>query len=232
MSSKRLRLVLLGSLSVLALLFVLIMVMGLSLLTKKSQNMVKLKLEAKSLEAQLGSLGQAKKEIEQYNYFKGVAKSVIPDDKDQAQAVVDIVRLARESGISIQTITFPSSDLGEAPKNVPGGAAAGGGTSGTAPAGTAPAATSTAAQAISQAKPVAGIKGLYSLELTIAPEIGTQLSPAQQVTYPKMIDFLKRIERNRRTAQITQVNIQPQTPGTVVSDFINFTLVVNIFIKP
>lgn len=227
MSSKRLRLVLLGSLFALALLFVATMVVGLSLLSKKSQRMVSLKVETKSLEAQLGSLGQAKKEIEQYSYFKGVAKSVIPDDKDQAQAVVDIIRLARESGISIQTITFPSSDLGEAPKNVPAS-----GASGTAASGAAPAATSTAAQAISQAKPVPGIKGLYSLELTIAPEIGTQLPPAQQVTYPKMIDFLKRIERNRRTAQITQVNIQPQTPGTVVSDFINFTLVINIFIKP
>lgn len=227
MSSKRLRLVLLGSLFALALLFVATMVVGLSLLNKKSQRMVSLKVETKSLEAQLGSLGQAKKEIEQYSYFKGVAKSVIPDDKDQAQAVVDIIRLARESGISIQTITFPSSDLGEAPKNVPAS-----GASGTAASGAAPAATSTAAQAISQAKPVPGIKGLYSLELTIAPEIGTQLPPAQQVTYPKMIDFLKRIERNRRTAQITQVNIQPLTPGTVVSDFINFTLVINIFIKP
>lgn len=217
MTSKRLRMILLGMLGFLALAFIIAAVAGTSMLGKKSQKMVNLKTESKVLEAQLNSLGQAKKEVQQYSYFKDVAKTVIPTDKDQAQAVLDIVRLANESGIALQSITFPTSTLG-------GPAAASGSTA--APA-TTPSSTSAA---ISQAKPVTGIKGLYSLELTITPDVNPQLPADKQVTYDKMLDFLKRIERNRRTAQITEVNITPQS--TTGSKLISFNLVINIFIKP
>ncbi|MBA3757388.1 hypothetical protein H0X09_00775 [Candidatus Saccharibacteria bacterium] len=220
MSSKRLRLILLISIAVLSLGFLGTYIVGMSLLSKKSQNMVDLRSESKSLDAQLESLSLAKKEAEQYSYFKDVAKSVIPNDKDQAQAVLDIVRMANESGISLQSIIFPASTLG--------------GSSGSAPvAGAAPSTppiTSSTSAAISQAKPVAGIKGLYSLKVTITPDISLGLPPNKQVTYAKMLDFLQRIERNRRTAQITTVGIQPKTSET--TKVINFSLDLNIFIKP
>jgi hypothetical protein len=228
MNAKRLKLVLLVSLGVLAVVFVVIFVFGISMLNKKSQKMVELKLESQKVENQLNGLAQAKKEIEQYGYFKNIANSVIPNDKDQAQAVVDIYNVAKESGIKIQTISFPSSNLGEAAKPA---APAAGTTSNTVPPATS-AVGASPSEAISQAKPVANIKGLYSLELTIAPEIGTQLGKSEQVTYPKLLDFLQRIERNRRTAQITSIAIDPQTPGTVISDAVKFTLVINIFLKP
>jgi hypothetical protein len=132
-----------------------------------------------------------------------VATSVIPNDKDQAEAVLEINQLAQAAGISISSITFPSSTLGSKTS-----------------------AAASASKAISQAVPVPGIPGLYSLELTITPQVGASTPTDKQVTYAKMLDFLNRIENNRRTAQISQVNIEPN------GGQINFTLVLNIFIKP
>lgn len=219
--SRRLQYILLGVLGLLVISFLALTIMGMSMINEKSEKMVDLKLQSKVAQSQLDNLALAKKEIEQYSYFKEVAKSVIPDDKDQAQAVLDIVRYAEESGILIQSITFPSSNLGP-------GAGAGAATPTT---GSTSATTASPSTATSQAKPVPDIKGLYSLELTITPESGTTLPAEQQITYPKMLKFLEKIERNRRTAQITQVNVQPQTNNST-GEYIDFSLIINIFIKP
>jgi hypothetical protein len=210
--NKMLRWILLGALGLSVVLFFAIMVEGMSLLSSRSQQLVDLKVKSETADAQLSNLEQAKKDVEKYSYFKDVAKTVIPNDKDQAEAVLEINQMASQSGIAIQSITFPASNLGISTPS------AGGTTSAANPA----------ASPISQATPVTGIPGLYSLQLTITPAVGNDVPPAQQVTYAKMLDFLNRIENNRHTAQITQVNIQPGTNNLTVG----FTLVVNIFIKP
>jgi ABC-type transport system involved in multi-copper enzyme maturation permease subunit len=216
MNSKKFRLILIGIFALSVIGFAGTCFLGLSLLKSKSAQMVDLKLKNKTAEAQLSNLEISKQDIEKYSYFKEVAKTVIPDDKDQAQAVLEIFQMAQASGIGIQSITFPSSNLGA--KTVAPSATAG---------STAPAAVDSApTKAISQAAPVSGIPGLYSVQLTISPLSGSQLPPSQQVTYAKMLDFLSRIENNRRTAQITQVNIQPGN-----GQQLNFSLTVNIFIK-
>lgn len=217
MNARRLRLILSIVLVLLSLAFLAILVTGLSLLGSKSQKMTELKLQSRTADEQLSSLERSKKEIDQYSYFKEVAKTVIPDDKDQAQALLEISQIANESGISLQSVSFPASSLGS--RATVGSST--GGTSG----------TNAAPSLISQAKPVTGINGLYSIELTVTPETGTQVSPDKLVTYPKMLDFLDRIERNRRTAQITQVNIQP-VGGAGPNQLISFNLTLNIFIKP
>ncbi len=222
MNSQRFRLVLLGILGLCCAMFIFLCVVGLSTLREQSNKVVDLKLKNQTANAQLTNLGISKKEVEKYSYFKTVASTVIPNDKDQAEAVLEIFQLASQSGISLQSITFPSSNLGvkSAPSNP---STASGGSSATA---TSP----NTQKIISQSTPVIGIPGLYSVQLTIAPDSGPQVPEDQQVTYPKMLDFLSRIENNRRTAQITQVNIQPT--GNPGSGQINFTLTVNIFIKP
>jgi len=178
--------------------------------------MVNLKLKNKTAEAQLSNLESSKADIAKYAYFKSVASSVIPNDKDQVQAVIEIEQIAQAAGIGIQSITFPSSTLGV------------GSASSTAAVPATASSATTSTGAISQAVPVSGIPGLYSLQLTINPSNGQDIPPSQQVTYAKMLDFLNRIENNRRTAQISQVNIQPGTGNLPL----NFNLVLNIFIKP
>jgi len=211
MNAKKLRFTLLGMIGLAVVLFFVICVVGLSKLSAQSQKMVAFKLKSQALDYQLISLGQAKKQVEQYSYIKNVAAEVIPNDKDQAQAVLEINQIAQQSGIAIGSISFPASTLGVG----------------------ADAAKASTSKLISQAQPVPGIKGLYSVQLIIAPLSGSNVPAAQQVTYPKLLDFLNRIEDNQRTAQITQVVVEPLggTGGSAASA-ITFSLTINIFIKP
>lgn len=215
MNSKRLRLILIGLLAVGALLFVVVCVSGLSALQEKSKKVVELKLKSRTVDSQLTNFAQAKNEVEKYSYFKQVAKTVIPNDKDQAQAVLDVFQLANESGIALQSVTFSASTLGVRSTSTTGNAQ-----------------SATTQTILSQAKPVDGIPGLYSIELTVSPDTSTQVPADKRASYPKLLDFLDRIEHNRRTAQVTQVNVQPQGSDAGSSQFINFSLIINIFIKP
>ncbi len=220
MNQNRLRLILLGLLAGASLLFFITAFGGLSLLSAKSQKLVELKTQNKTVDIQSSNLAASKKQVEQYAYFNDIAKTVLPTDKDQAQAAADIFKLADQSGIAIASITFPASDLGA---KTPASSSSADSTNAT---------TAPATSAVSQAKPVEGIAGLYALELTISPQSGGGVVESKLVTYSKLLDFLGRIEHNRRTAQITKVNIQPQITESGPSQFINFTLVINIFIKP
>lgn len=222
MNSQKFRLVLLGVFGACVIAFLALCVLGLSALGNESKKVVDLKLKNQTADSQLTNLAVSKQEVEKYSYFKTVASTVIPNDKNQAEAVLEIFQLADQSGINIQSITFPTSSLG-----LKTGAPVAPST--TSPSSSSPIVPSTQ-KIISQSTPVTGIPGLYSVQLTITPESGSQLSTERQVTYPKMLDFLSRIENNRRTAQITQVNIQPL--GGSGGSQINFSLIVNIFIKP
>ena len=135
--------------------------------------------------------------------------------------IIEINRVANEAGISIQSITFPTSTLGLT-------------TSTTSSTSSADATSSSSSKtAISQAKPVTGIPGLYSLELTITPESASTAPTSKQLTYAKMLDFLNRIENNRHTAQITEVDITPSGTGnSILGSGFTFVLKLNIFIKP
>jgi len=215
LNSKNTRLLLIASLVAMVALFIGLMFAGLSILGSKSDSLVKLKAQSQADDYELLNLEQAKKDVAKYAYFKEVAKTVIPNDKDQAEAVSEIFQFAQAAGIRIGSITFPTSSLGL----TTGGLSA-------AQDATAPTAASTA---ITQAKPVTGIPGLYSLELTITPQTGNDVPVNLQVTYPKILAFLKSIEDNRRTAQITQVIINPPSS---TDQSLSFTLTTNIFIKP
>lgn len=226
MNNKKARNLLLGMLGLAIMLFIAISIIGASMLSKKSQEMVSLKVKSANIDSQLINLAQAKKDVEKYKSFNDIAASVIPKDKNQVQAIADIFQIAKESGISLQSVTFPTSNLGANKPAVPSGASVG--SSGNQ---TATAATPTQS-AISQAKPFSAVPGLFSLELTVTPQVGDTLSPDQQVTFSEFITFLSAIENNRRTAQITRVSIQPISTNSNASDLINFTLTLNVFIKP
>ena len=219
LNSKNLRMIFLISIGLSILVFVVVLFFGLSMLSKHSKSMVDLKVQSQTADAQLADLQQAKKQVDKYSFFKDVAKTVIPNDKDQAEAVVEINNMAEASGIAIQSITFPNSTLGLT-------------TSGTATTSQDATSSSASKAALSQAKPVSGISGLYSLELTITPDSSKALPASKQITYEKMLDFLSRIENNRHTAQITDVSITPAGSGTNPNSGFSFTLTINIFIKP
>lgn len=219
MTNKKLRLTVFVSIAVTIALFCLLYVLGVAQLSHKSRDMVAKKLESKTLEAELTNMASAKKDIETYGYFNNLAKTVIPSDKDQAQAVVDIFNFASQSGFEIASINFPTSNLGTK--------------AGTTPTNTNQSAVSASpSTAVSQAQPVKGIAGLYSLNLIIKPNFDPGQPDNLKPTYPKIIDFLRRIEQNRRTAQISNIQFLPQSTDTGPSAYLNFSLSINIFIKP
>ena len=189
------------------------LVIGDLTLGKQAKKLLDLRLEDKFLDEQQAALIRASKEIEQYQELEQVSKSVVPQDKDQARAVREIVRIANDSGIKIGSITFPNSNLGSKPQATTSNPDAPG--EKTAPT----------QSPVSQAKAVEGISGVYALEMTIIPDA------EQPITYNQFLKFLKRLENNRRTAQVTSAKIDPV--GTDPnSSYISFTLTINIFVKP
>ncbi len=176
-------------------------VYGNKMLEQNSQQLLSLKVDNKVLEQQQTNLIQANKDIAKYSNLEQITQSIVPQDKDQARAVREIVQLANESGINLKSITFPASSLG-----------ATGATAQGAPK-----------SSISQAVPVSGIEGLYSLEMNIVPQ--------NKVAYYQFIDFLSKLEKNRRTALVTHVSIDPSSADSK-NAAISFSLTINIFIKP
>lgn len=213
MTSKRVFFILIGLMAALAFAFVGVMVFGNKILQERSKKLVELKLENAMLEQQQVALVQANKDIERYAELEKIAKAVVPQDKDQAKAVREIIQLAEKHGIAIRSITFPASTLGQ--KAAPAPKAEGEDNAAQKPA----------APPITQAKPVEGITGVYALEMNIIPD------DSRPITYYQFLDFLSSLENNRRTAQVTQIRIDPKSRSRT-NPLISFSLTINIFIKP
>lgn len=182
-------------------------------LNKYSTKLVSLKLDTQIIESQQNSLIIAKKNLEKFSALDKIAKQIVPQDKDQAKAVREINNLAAQSNISIASFTFPVSNLGQ---------------KSTAPAVTSndetkPTAPKPSTEAITQAKPVPGLNGLYQLDITILSDT------TKPSTYAQIIDFLQRLENNRRTAQVSQISIQPDGNNR---NKLNFNITLTVYIKP
>lgn len=214
MNSKRIFYILTGCLVLLAGVGVGGIVMGNKLLAKSAGKLNELKLETSIIDEQQNSLAQAKRDIEKYAELETIAKTVVPQEKDQARTVREIVRFAQESGVPIANITFPTSDLG---------AAAAKPTPSTGTDGTTTTTPKTTVPPISQVKPVEGIKGVYQLEVSIQNDKNTP------TRYQSLITFLRKLEQNRRTSQVTNVGIQPDPKNR---NLITYTMTINVYIKP
>jgi hypothetical protein len=209
MTTKRIYFVMLGLVGVLFIAMLVGAYQVNGLLKSKAKHLVDLKLQSQVVSSQQTGLQQAKKQVAQYSSFATTAKSIVPQDKDQAEAVREIANLAAESGIArLSSVTFPLSTLG--------------GPAGTSSSGsTAPAAKSKGS--LTQLTPVKGITGVYSLQITI------QQKSDAAIPYNRFLTFLSKLEQNRRTAQVTSIILQPDN---VRPDLVAFTLTLNEFIKP
>lgn len=214
MSSKKVFFVMLGVLGLMGILVIAAVVVGDSFLRKQSAQLVNLKLDDQVIEAQQVALTQAKKDVETYSELEAIAKQVVPQDKDQARATREIVSLAEQSSIRIASIDFPASTLGQAPVAPTKPA------EGEAPA---PQAATPVTPSVTQVEPVEGIPNLFQLELNVVSD--TKIP----ITYNQLIDFLDRLEKNRRTAHVSQITIQPDTNNR---NLLNFSLTLTLYIKP
>lgn len=173
-----------------------------SMLVNQSNKLATLKANINALDQQQTALAKDKQDIEKYSSLSQIAQSIVPQDKNQAEALQEINSIAVADHIALGSITFPQSDLKANAK-------------GTAPTG--------AQLKLSQLTPVKGIPGVYDLQITVA---GDTNSP---VTYNQFINFLTQLENNRRTAQVSSIAINPAASN---NNLLTFTLIINEYIKP
>lgn len=175
---------------------------GSVILKTNGNTLTDLKLENQVLADKEIALGQAKKDIEQYADLEGIAKSIVPQEKDQARTVREIVAIAGEARVPLSTIQFPESALGDVQKGSK---------------------TQKTNSGTSQLTAVEGVSGLYAMEITVVSETESPVS------YSQLLDMLQRLEQNRRTAHVTNLSI---TPSEDASDSVTFTLTITVYIKP
>ncbi|HEY5442404.1 MAG TPA: hypothetical protein VIJ68_02615, partial [Candidatus Saccharimonadales bacterium] len=185
-------------------------------LSARADKLLSVKAKSQALAEQQIRFEQAKKDIKKYADLEKIADVVVPQDKDQAEAVRELVNIASANGIALTSITFPTSSLGAAPS----GAAT---TNLNAPTTVAPTSTpNSPANKLSQLVAVKGLPGVYQLTITIVSD------PNQPLQYNQIINFLSGLEQNRRTAQVTSINLQTSVnPQKLI-----FTLTLNEYIKP
>lgn len=165
--------------------------------------------EIEQLSDQERSIASSKRDIAAYSSLESITKAIVPQDKNQAATVREILNIANASKVSLTTITFPSSTLGNERPAKSTSAAAG--------------AAAAAKPNLSQLTPVKGLPGVYNLQITLAN------NTTNTVTYNQLTNFLRGLENNRRTAAVASINIQPQisNPNALV-----FSLIINTYIKP
>lgn len=184
-------------------------VAGNMLFKKQSDKLNNLRAENQVIKEQEISLIKAKKDIEKYQPLNEIAKSVVPQDKDQAKTVREINAIASRAGIKLEEIAFTSSNLGQNSAPAP------------TTSGESKPAPKTQTAPLSQVKPLDGIKGVYSLEISID-------GGGDPVSYYRFLQFLELLESNRRTAHVSQISLKP----TQNSSGVTFSLKLNAYVKP
>jgi hypothetical protein len=178
-------------------------VYGTGTLKKVGDTLLERKLEEAALDMDQQALEKAKKDVESYKELEQVAKAIVPQEKDQARTVREIVSIANKAGIRLQSITFPSSTLGEGQKGKKKSAAP--------------------PSNVTQLTPVEGLSGVYAMPITIVTNTD------DPVTFTQVLSFLRQLERNRRTSHITSLTIDPNADNR---NLVSAQLQINAYIKP
>jgi hypothetical protein len=187
-----------------------------SLLTSHARKLTDAKAKSLALDQERTNFDRAKREVITYADLQKITKKIVPEDKDQAETVRQIVNLAAANGVALESITFPQSSLGGAPTAASTAAK---------PASATPAASAqnNKLTALSQLIAAPNLPGVYSLNINVVS------STDHPVTYDQLISFLTALENNRRTAQVSAISLEPLSNNRFL---LNFTLTLNEYIKP
>lgn len=209
MNSKRLYFILIG---ILCLLFMGLFVATANvnkLFSARANTLNQLKAKDAALEREQQTLNKISKDMKTYTDLQKITQSIVPEDKSQAQAVREIVNIANQYGIVLSKITFPASSLG--------------GSTASASTGNSTNPQRNKNTKLSQLTPVKSISGVYQLPITV------QSDSAEPVRYDKFLGFLSALERNRRTAQVSSITLDPSENNR---NYLSFSLTLNNYIKP
>lgn len=179
-------------------------------LKKSSTKLNQLKIENASIEENERIYTKAKNDLIKYQDLKSAVEDALPKEKDQAKALKELIQISNDTNIKIEKIEFTDSTLGDkikatsAPSTTPG--------NGTKPATPNP---------ITQSKPIPGISGVMGIEMKVTVAGANDKTP---LNYDNFISFLDKVSYNRRSMQITNLNIQPGLKTAEIT--------INIFVKP
>jgi hypothetical protein len=186
MNSKKLFYILCGFLVLLGLGMLLGIQQANTVLTARSKTLVDLKATDKATAVQKQQLVKDKQDIAKYQDLNTIAKTVVPQDKDQARAVREIVNLANQSGISkLSSIAFPASTLGGTKVKTPNG--------------------------LTQVEPVKGVAGVYNLQITVTQ---ANTDPIPYSNFIGFLSRLEQNRRTAQVSSIT-VQPDPKSPNMV-----------------
>jgi Tfp pilus assembly protein PilO len=126
-----------------------------TMLTAKSNTLSKLKAKEQAMDEIQAGLNRSKSDLKRYAELNEIAKSIVPQDKDQTQTVREIVKIAQDSGIShLTSVTFPSSTLGAAGSST-----------------------------LTQLTPVSGMAGVYTLPITVSASEDSAVTYNQLIAF-------------------------------------------------
>lgn len=211
MNSKRVFFIMLGGIVIIVGLCAAGIYFANKMILDEGKTLKEYKLQDSVTKNQTTILQQAIKDIKEYEELEKIAKAVVPQEKDQARTVLELVNLAQESQVSIVSVTFPESELGNINKNIK------------STDNEDKAAKNTSTGNTSQLTPLKNLKGVYTMEIKIESDT------KQPVSFDKLISYLQKLEKNRRTAQVTSIDIIPEDNDR---SLITFTLTLNSFVKP
>jgi hypothetical protein len=201
MNSKKVFYALLGTLVLIFVAAIAITYIGIGRLQTTGNELVKHKLDEAVLEKDEEALARAKEDVKKYSDLEAIAKAIVPQEKDQVRTVREIVSIAQSSDIKLKSISFPSSTLGTVQKK----------------------SKKTKEIAPTQLTPVEDLKGVFVMPITVESD------PEAPVSYAQLLNFLTKLEKNRRTSHITNLSI---TPNEEDRSKVSFTLQINAYIKP
>ena len=175
MNSKKLYFGLVGLLVLLGIGIIFSVQQANTMLADRSKKLVDLKATDKAMAAQQAQLAKNKRDIAKYQDLNVIAKTVVPQDKDQAEAVREIVNLAKQSGINkLSSIAFPASTLGGAKVQTSRG--------------------------LTQVTPVKGVAGVYNLQITVTQANTDHVPYNSFITF---LDRLEQNRRTAQVSGIT-----------------------------
>lgn len=147
------------------------------------------KVENAAANSRQDNLTRAQANIAKYENLYTIARGILPQEKDQARTVREIVNIASSNGVALSQISFPSSSLGNTQRG-----------------------KATTSVDLTQLTPVKGSNGLYVMPITVA-------SGGNTVPYGRLMNFLRDLQSNRLTANIQSVDANPSSENRNLISF-------------
>jgi hypothetical protein len=137
------------------------------IMQKSADKLIQAKLDNVGYDSEEQTYLQARKDLDEYSALNEIIQKILPKSKDQAQAVSELYKIGDETGITIASITFPSSTLGQKSGN---------------------------SSSVTQAKTVDGMPGVLGIDIAIELQSasGASISYNNMISFLQKVEVNRR----------------------------------------